>query len=345
MKCEGVNLMTITIILISIIVLLLIIQLPWIKERLRNNHQDKNKILIEDALKHLYDCEEKSLDCTLNSLSGNLNLKKGETIKVITKLEEMGLTFSSGEKIALTSDGRSYALKVIRIHRLWERYLADNTSVAEKDWHQIAEEKEHVTSDEDVNFLAARLGNPLVDPHGDPIPNASGEILNPGGISLNNLEVGKYAKVIHLEDEPKESYAQLTAIGLFPGAQIYLVESSISKIRFEANGNECVLAPILAANVTVLPLSDKEKIQDSFETLSSLHPDEEAEVMGISNAMRGQQRRRMLDFGIVPGTKIQTRLRSLKGDPSAYEIRGTLIALRKNQSDLIYIKKIKKEKV
>jgi DtxR family transcriptional regulator, Mn-dependent transcriptional regulator len=328
---------------IVLVILILIKKDFGFLTNLKKSNQDRFRILIEDSLKHLYDCEEKSIDCSLNSLSGNLAIKGGESTKVVSKLEAMGFISSSGNKFLLTVEGRSYALRIIRIHRLWERYLADYTSVEEKDWHRIAEEREHLTTEEDANYLAARLGNPLIDPHGDPIPNERLEILTTGGITLNTLEVGKYAKIVHLEDEPKETYAQLAAIGLYPGTQIYLLESSISKIRFEADGNECVLAPVLASNVTVIPIEEKEKVQELFETLSSLKLNEEARVIGISNAMRGQQRRRMLDFGIVPGTKIQTRLRSLKGDPSAYEIRGTLIAIRKNQSDLIFVKRIEKE--
>ncbi|MDP3581990.1 MAG: iron dependent repressor, metal binding and dimerization domain protein [Ignavibacteria bacterium] len=331
------------IIFFAVLIILLVLFFPekGIITRWKKIKSQTDRVLIEDALKHLYDCEFKNLDCSLNSLTGNLTLRADQTASVISNLESMGLVTSTGNKISLTSEGRSYAIRVVRIHRLWERYLADNTSVSENEWHAIAEEREHETTDEDANRLAARLGNPLVDPHGDPIPNADGEILSKQGITLNNLEEGKYARIIHIEDEPKEVYAQLTAQGLYPGMQIYVLQSSKSKIRFEADGEECVLAPVLASNLTVLPFTEKESVQESFENLSSLATDESATVIGISNAMRGQQRRRMLDFGIVPGTVVHTRLRSLKGDPSAYEVRGALIALRKNQSDLIHIKKIK----
>ncbi len=328
-------------VLILAVLILLFVPRTGLIARIKKMRKDKTRVLIEDALKHLYDCEFQNLDCSLNSLTGNLALKAEHTASVISNLEAMGLVTSTGNKIMLTTEGRSYAIRVVRIHRLWERYLADNTSVAENEWHSIAEEREHETTIEDANRLAARLGNPLVDPHGDPIPNADGEVLAKEGISLNNLEEGKYARIIHIEDEPKEVYAQLTAQGLYPGMQIYVLQSSKDKIRFEADGEECVLAPVLASNLTVLPFSEKESVQESFENLSSLQIDEAATVLGISNAMRGQQRRRMLDFGIVPGTVVHARLKSLKGDPAAYEVRGALIALRKNQSDLIHIKKLK----
>lgn len=308
--------------------------------KLMKMKKDRSRELIEDALKHLYDCEYKAIDCSLNSMSGNLSLSGDKTAKVISRLEAMDLISLRENKIILTPEGRSYALRIVRIHRLWERYLADNTSMKETEWHQIAEAKEHKTTDDDVKKLAAHLGNPLIDPHGDPIPSESGEIPKRKGIALNNLENGTFAAIIHIEDEPKEVFAQFSALGLYPGMQIYLVENSKERIRFEADGDECLLAPILASNITVIPISEKEQVRESFETLSSLKQDEAAMIVGISKAMRGQQRRRMLDYGVVPGTIVRAQLRSLSGDPTAYDIRGAMIALRRNQSDLIYIKRV-----
>ncbi len=335
MSTEGVVLI-VALIIFSSVIILKRKNLFYFK---KNNLIDNKRVVIEDSLKHLYDCEFKGVDCSLSSLAGNLNIKSNETTKVIAWLESMELIKSDGIKISLTPEGRSYALRIVRIHRLWERYLADNTSVEEKDWHKIAEEREHLTSIEDARKLAARLGNPLFDPHGDPIPLESGEVLSKEGIQLNKLEEKNFARIIHLEDEPKEVYAQLIALKLYPGMQIFVLENSKEKIVFEADGQECVLAPVLAANITVEKISEKETIQEKFETLSSLNVEESATVIGISKAMRGQQRRRMLDFGIVPGTVIKAQLKSLKGDPAAYNIRGALIALRKNQSDLIHIKR------
>jgi len=313
--------------------------------RLMKMKKDGSRELIEDALKHLYDCEYKGVDCSLNSISGSLFISGDRSAHIISMLEAMNLISSVGNKITLTPEGRSYALRVIRVHRLLEKYLAEKTSVNETDWHIIAEEKEHKVSQEEANKLAAQLGNPLLDPHGDPIPSENGEIPTRKGLTLNNLESGTFATIIHIEDEPKEVYAQLSALKLYPGMQIYLLENSKERISFEADGEECVLAPILASNVTVYPIVEKENVKDSFETLSLLNQDEEAIVIGISKAMRGQQRRRLLDFGIVPGTVIRAQLKSLSGDPTGYEIRGATIALRKKQSSLIYIKRIDRKLV
>ncbi len=313
--------------------------------RLMKLKKDRSRELIEDALKHLYDCEYKGVDCSLNSISGSLFISGERSVHIISMLEAMNLISSVENKITLTPEGRSYALRVIRVHRLLEKYLAEKTSVNETDWHVIAEEKEHEVSNEEANKLAAQLGNPLLDPHGDPIPSESGEIPTRKGLTLNNLNSGTFATIIHIEDEPKEVYAQLSALKLYPGMQIYLLENSKERISFEADGEECVLAPILASSVTVYPIAERENVKESFETLSLLNQDEEAIVIGISKAMRGQQRRRLLDFGIVPGTVVRAQLKSLSGDPTGYEIRGAIIALRKNQSDLIYIKRFERKLV
>ena len=72
-----------------------------------------------------------------------LSINSDRATKLITRLESFGLLTVNGELLQLTSQGRSYALRVIRVHRLWERYLADETGTKEMDWHEIAEKKEH----------------------------------------------------------------------------------------------------------------------------------------------------------------------------------------------------------
>ncbi len=329
--------------LIGILVLLIVVGvfypdygLYYIIKRFNKDNAKEN---IEDALKHLYDCEHKGVDCSIDSLAGNLHLRQNDVMDLAAKMGKMGLIIISANKLNLTQEGRVYALRMIRIHRLWEKYLADFTSVKETEWHQIAEEKEHQISNEEANKLAAQLGNPLLDPHGDPIPTELGEIPKHEGVTLNLIEEGLFVRIKHIEDEPKEVFAQLTAQGLFPGMQLYVLENNSNKIKFEAEGEVCILAPILASNILVEKIIEKENIQQNFETLTSLKEDECAEIIGISRAVRGQQRRRLLDFGIVPGSKVRAVLKSLSGDPTGYEVRGAIIALRKEQSNLIYIKK------
>jgi len=304
----------------------------WKKSRYANK-----KILIEDALKYLYNCEYNNLSCSLNGIAGNLSISADDATDIITRLESMGLVSVNKDLLNLTSDGRSYALRVIRVHRLWEKYLADETSVTENEWHQKAEELEHTLSPEQADQLAAQIGNPVFDPHGDPIPSASGDLPAKKGKSLTEMKVGEFANIIHLEDEPNAIYSQLLAEGLSPGMQIRMMEISDKRLKFIANGEECILSPLIAENITVGIIKLEKPVEGKFKRLSSLKIGEEGTILGIAKALRGQQRRRLMDLGIVPGTKIEAELESLTGDPVAYRVRGTTVALRKQQTDKIYL--------
>lgn len=302
----------------------------------KSNYANK-KILIEDALKYLYNCEYNRSNCTLNSIAGNLSISADEAADIISRLESMGLVSAKKDELELTSDGRSYALRIVRVHRLWEKYLADETSVKEDEWHLKAEELEHTLTTEQANQLAARIGNPVFDPHGDPIPSASGDIPEKKGKPLTEMKAGEFGNIIHIEDEPHSIYSQILAEGLYPGMQIRMTELSDQRMKFVANGEECILSPLIAKNITVGILKFEKQVEGKFKTLSSLKIGEEGIILGIAKSLRGQQRRRLMDLGIVPGTKIEAELESFTGDPVAYNVRGTTVALRKQQTDKIYL--------
>ncbi|MCH7769435.1 MAG: metal-dependent transcriptional regulator [Bacteroidetes bacterium] len=305
--------------------------------RLKRSKKNTHRVLIEDSLKHLYNCEYNGINCTLNSVAGNLSISADEASKVVKKLEELELITSHERGISLTPEGRAYALRIIRTHRLWEKYLADETSVGEEDWHIAAEEIEHHITPAQADALAAQIGNPVFDPHGDPIPSAKGDLPVKKGNVLNTLKMGEFARIIHIEDEPHAIYSQLVAAGLYPGMQVRMIESSKDRIKFLANGEEVVLAPLFAKNVTIIPIKNETTVKGKFKSLSSLSVGEKGIVLGISKRCRGQQRRRLMDLGVVPGTEIEAEMKSIGGDPVAYRIRGASIALRKNQADKIYL--------
>lgn len=305
--------------------------------KLRKRKTISKKVHVEDALKHLYNCEYNNISCTLNSVAGKLSISEDDAAELITKLEEMGLLNSHHDTLQLSSEGRSYALRIIRVHRLWEKYLADETGIDEREWHHSAEEFEHKLTPSDADALAAQIGNPVFDPHGDPIPSRTGDIPTKSGMPLTDLKYGEFASIIHIEDEPDAIYKQLVAEGLYPGMQVRMMESNKERIRFTANGEECVLAPLFAKNITVAPIKFEKPVEGKFKNLSSLKIGERGIVLGISKALRGQQRRRLMDLGIVPGTEVVAEIKGAFGDPTAYRIKGASIALRKKLADWIYL--------
>ncbi|MBK5107283.1 MAG: metal-dependent transcriptional regulator, partial [Anaerolineales bacterium] len=229
-------------------------------------------------------------------------------------------------------------LRIIRAHRLWEEYLAEHTGFSEAEWHDQAEKYEHLLSAEETKDLAQQLGNPVYDPHGDPIPGPSGQFKHHSGQPLNAMDLETPLRIVHIEDEPEDIYAQLVAEGITPGMFARLVENSPHRVRFWIGDEEHLLAPIVAANISVVPIPEQkiEQLQLGIP-LNNLNPGEQGRVVALSPRLRGADRRRMMDLGILPGTTIEVEMTSPSGDPTAYKVRGALIALRKEQAQLIRV--------
>jgi DtxR family Mn-dependent transcriptional regulator len=160
------------------------------------------------------------------------------------------------------------------------------------------------------------------------------------GQSLGALAVNAPALIVHLEDEPPNLFAQLSAAGLHPGMKVFVRERSPQRLLLWADGRELRLPPFLANNVTVAPLPQVSP--DEFlaeECLDAVAVGRTATVLGLSPACRGPERRRLLDLGFVQGTAVSVLMRSPVDDPTAYLVRGTTVALRREQSRLIRVRR------
>ena len=300
--------------------------------RLRLNE----RVLAEDALKHLHDCEYRDHPATMYSLAGALAVKRRRAGEILSRLERMELAAGSGGVYTLTDEGRSYARRVIRSHRLWERYFSDETGLPPSMWHQVAERREHQTTAREADAMAARMGHPRYDPHGDPIPTASGELAPRQGVPLTDFEGADVAEVVHVEDEPEAVFDELTALGLHPGQPLRILDVTASAIRVDASGRLHELPQVLAANLWVVPQLEPTEVAGG-DRLSDLGRGESAEVLGLAPSCRAIERRRLLDLGFVPGTTVARELTGPGGDPIAFRVRGALIALRHEQADLIHV--------
>jgi DtxR family Mn-dependent transcriptional regulator len=299
------------------------------------------RVLLEDALKQLFDEEYLGRLGSLNGLAGALGISSNRAADLVARLEAMELIAHEEGGLRLTSEGRSNALRVIRIHRLWERYLADHSGLEQTEWHERAERLEHRTSEAEAEAMAQRMGHPRFDPHGDPIPTATGEIAPRRGRPLNDLAAGERATIVHVEDEPSAVYAQLVAEGIEPLMSLRVLEVTGERIRIELDGDERVLAPVVARNISVVPIAAPEaEGPSSAEKLSGLAPGERGVVVSIARSCFGAQRRRLLDLGLVPGTEVEAEMSAPSGDPVAYRIRGATIALRREQADRVHIERV-----
>lgn len=306
--------------------------------KLQRRREMTEKVLIEDTLKYIFKCERHQRSCTLESLAGALSTSPGRASEILALTQSKGLLEMSENTFRLTETGRQTATQIVRAHRLWERYLADTTGYRESDWHAQAERLEHKLSEEELDRISASLGFPTHDPHGDPIPNRWGDLVSHGGIPLSDLPLQTPARIVHIEDEPEVIYAQIVAEELHPHMVLEVDEATSNRIRFWSEDREHVLAPIVAANISVVPLVDEKQIVTSEGVpLDTLQPGQSGLVTEISPLSRGVERRRLLDLGIIPGTEIGVELVNPSGDPTAYRIRGTVIALRSSQARLIRV--------
>lgn len=292
--------------------------------------------LVEDALKHLHTCEWRGGRATYESLCGALRLSASAAVGLLAQMEREGLVRSSGEGLRLTPVGESMALALIRAHRLWERYLADEARMRLADIHVEAESREHDLSPRALEVLDAALGYPATDPHGDPIPSASGELAQRDLQPLTAWPLHTLARIVHLEDEPISLFAQLAAIGLCPGQLVQVLESNEQRLILSDGGATHTLAPIVAANVFVT--AAEMQYPGKFGRLSSLEIGQQATVLALSESLQGFTRRRLLDLGLTPGVTITRELSSMLRNPSAYRVRGTLVALRHDQAHQVLIR-------
>lgn len=295
------------------------------------------RVLLEDALKHVYTCEAIGRPCSIESLAGQLEVSPARAVDLLSHLAESRLIRDDDSGPRLTDGGCDSALRLVRSHRLWERYLADRTGVPPGEWHEEAERVEHSLSVEEAERLSARLGHPAWDPHGDPIPTMEGELPAIERLSLAGADTARTVEIVHLEDEPRVIYDALLADGLDLGTRLAVVARSDGEVRVRARGREWSLNVMTARNVTVRLLPESESADAPVLTLVNLELGGVARVTGISPACQGSQRRRLLDLGVVRGTEIEAVFGSATGDPIAYRVRGALIALRREQADWIRV--------
>ena len=188
----------------------------------RHEHSDA----IEDYAKAIYALETRtSSPVSTTKLAERLGVTPGSVSAMLKKLDGRGLVELEPYKgVRLTETGRTVALEVIRHHRLLERYLADELGVPWDRVHAEAEVLEHVLSEELEERMAAKLGDPTRDPHGDPIPTRDLELLEEETIGLDELEPGEQGRFVRVSDSDPEMLRYLAAQEIGIGESFEVVE-------------------------------------------------------------------------------------------------------------------------
>lgn len=181
---------------------------------------------VEDYTKAIYALEARDgQPVSTNSLAERLDVTPASASGMVKRLGELGLvTHRPYHGVLLTEAGRRVALEVIRHHRLLELYLVESLGVPWDRVHQEAEVLEHVLSDELEELIAAKLGDPTIDPHGDPIPSRELTIKEVTTESLESLEPGTRGIFTRVSDADPEMLRYLADRGIAPGDALEVVE-------------------------------------------------------------------------------------------------------------------------
>ncbi|MER7013432.1 metal-dependent transcriptional regulator [Saccharopolyspora sp. NPDC000359] len=180
---------------------------------------------VEDYLRAIYGLSERGVPVTNATLTQRLGLSPSSVSGMINKLDQLGLvTHVRYRSVELTSEGRRLAHDVLRRHRLIELFLVEELDYSWDEVHREADALEHAVSDELVAHIAAKLGNPTHDPHGDPIPTAEGWMEEPQTKLLDQVDPGTVGTIARVWDTDSELLRYLTEHGMTLGSRIELVE-------------------------------------------------------------------------------------------------------------------------
>ena len=321
----------------------LVTLLPFKNYSLNEHAQKRQKELQEDFIKQLYNLGGSISFADALKQKKLLNVTQDELEKVIGAIV-LTKEITANEQLELTEKGEQHALKLIRAHRIYEQYLAEHSGYAPTEWHQRANRMEHVISDEEQSRIASLLGNPLFDPHGDPIPTQSLAMM-PNDTCELPLKEHTWWRITHVEDDNNKLFKQIADLGLTKDSMIYITEINSTSFSFRYEGEQMCL-PLVALEAMNRVEVTKEEAESMPETraqrLTTIEANEQATIVGLSPSCRGALRRRLMDLGFVKGSRIAIDMESPMKNPVAYVVRGTAIALRHDQAQYILIQNVRK---
>jgi len=193
---------------------------------------------------------------TTSQIALQLDLAPASVSGMIRRLSDQGLLDHEPYRgVVLTEAGRRVAVRMIRRHRLIEAYLVAHLGYRWDNVHAEAERLEHAVSDALVERMAAALGHPDVDPHGDPIPSPDGLLEEPAYTPAPDLEVGAPAEVRRVDTRDAGRLRYLAEAGLVPGTMVVLVDRQPfgGPVTLRAAGRNRVLGHDLARMLLCVP--------------------------------------------------------------------------------------------
>ncbi|HEX3618501.1 MAG TPA: metal-dependent transcriptional regulator [Solirubrobacteraceae bacterium] len=181
---------------------------------------------VEDYVKAIYALTlDPDQTASTSQIAERLGLTAGSVSTMVKRMDASGLAEHVPYRgVRLTPAGRKLALAVIRRHRLLELFLARSLEIPWEDVHRFADALEHAASDELIELIATKLGDPVADPHGDPIPNRLLEVDDRAQPTIAELKPGERARVVRVSDAEPQMLRYLTEQGIGIGDELELIE-------------------------------------------------------------------------------------------------------------------------
>lgn len=189
-----------------------------------------------------------------SDIAARLSTKASSVTDMVQKLADKELLkYRKYQGVQLTAEGRSAAIQVVRKHRLWEVFLKEKLGFGWDEVHEIAEQLEHIRSEELIERLDRFLGHPKFDPHGDPIPDPSGKIQTRSSQPISDLEVGELGAITGVRDSSASFLQYLDKQRLVLGTEVKVIEffDYDQSVKVEAGGKEITISYEVSKNIKV----------------------------------------------------------------------------------------------
>lgn len=209
----------------------------------------------ENYLKAIYHLTTSSeAEVSTNAIAEMMETKASSVTDMLKKLSEKDLiNYKKYQGVSLTENGKLAAKMIVRKHRLWEVFLVDKLDFSWDEVHDIAEQLEHIKSEQLINKLDDFLGNPTEDPHGDPIPDAQGRIVKVEKQLLSELNEKQIGICVGVKDTSSEFLQYLDKQGIALGSKIECLskESFDLSLKIKVNEKELTISNKIASNLFV----------------------------------------------------------------------------------------------
>ena len=189
-----------------------------------------------------------------SDIAERLNTKASSVTDMVQKLAEKELlNYKKYQGVQLTDTGKRAAVEVVRKHRLWETFLKEKLGFGWDEVHEIAEQLEHIQSEELIERLDRFLGFPKYDPHGDPIPDPSGKIQTGSSQPISELKVGERGVITGVRDSSASFLQYLDKQRLILGTEVIVIEffEYDQSVKIKAGGKEITISYEVSKNIKV----------------------------------------------------------------------------------------------